>query len=215
MSTRHSIIAASAAFALGSLLLAACGSGSDTDQADGSATGSSESSGSEETTTTASQIFSETDFAQVCRGTGLATATPYNADGAVNPVVMLQADGAEYGYASVTLPDGWESSYPAYESTELVGCLERTAATEAELCEGYQDEDSGVSWSVQLHDSTYALTLRDAVTAEVIAESTFDAPAQDCPMFSFFSSDDPNPVLDYEMPDAEIELFLKSYVTTA
>ncbi len=193
------------------LLLGACGSGG----SDGTETGSPGDDGSTATTeaAAAAPIFSETEFTQVCRGTGLETASSYSTEGGVHPLVVLEGEDPEYSYSSVTLPDGWETAYETFETTELVACLNRVSTTPVELCEGYEDEESGIAWSVQTFDSTYDLTLRDAKTAEIIAEQSFEGPSDGCPMFSFFTEGDPDPAPEYDVPSAEIEVFLKTFVT--
>ncbi len=193
------------------LLLGACGSsGSDAIEAEpgreGDATATTEAAAP-------TPIFSETEFTQVCRGTGLETASSYSAEGDLHPLVILEGEDPEYSYSSVTLPDGWETAYETYETTELVACLNRVSTTPVELCEGYEDEESGISWSVQTFDSSYDLTLRDAKTAEIVAEQSFEGPSDGCPMFSFFTEGDPDPAPEYDVPSAEIEVFLKTYVT--
>ncbi len=193
------------------VLLASCGSSGSS----GSDAGSEEASGDATTTTGLAPIYTESEFDQVCRGTGLASATGYTAESGVHPVVVLQGEDPDYSYSSVTLPDGWEPESGAYESTQLVACLDRVSATPVELCEGYEDSDSGTTWSVQTFDATYELTVRDAQSAEVIAEETFEGPSDGCPMFSIYHDGDPNPAPEYDVPSAEIEVFLKDYVTVA
>lgn len=192
--------------------LASCGSSSSS-EADAALDSSDAPAGEATATTAVTPIFSDTEFTQVCRGTGLATASAYTTEGDLHPLVVLEGEDPEYGYSSVTLPDGWETAYESYESTQLVACLNRVATTPVELCEGYEDEESGISWSVQTFDSTYDLTLRDAQSAEIVAEETFEGPSDGCPMFSIFSEGDPSPAPEYDVPSAEIEVFLKDYVT--
>jgi hypothetical protein len=158
-----------------------------------------------------SELFSETDFAPVCRGTGIAAATPYESGDGNNLVVVLEGEDPDYGFSSVSLPDGWEADFETIADTELVTCLNRIAATPTELCEGYEDE--GLSWSVQLHDSTYEVSVREATTGSVVTSATYDAPADGCPVFSSYFEGDPNPKPDYETPDAEIEVLLAELVT--
>ncbi len=193
------------------LLLASCGSsGSDVGLE------SADSAANENTTTSGpTPIFSESEFSQVCRGTGLATASAYTPEGDLHPLVFLEGEDPEYSYSTVTLPDGWETSFESFETTQLVACLNRVSATPAELCEGYEDDDSDLSWSVQTFDSSYELTLRDAQSATVVAEQAFEGPSEGCPMLSFFTEGDPNPAPDYDVPSTEIEVFLKQYVTGA
>lgn len=194
-----------------SLLTAACGGSSDSDSSGESTSGDSDSSVDDEAPTS---LFSETDFAPVCRETGIVSAADYSAAASgLSKMVILEGADPDYGFSVITLPDGWETDYEDIEETELVACVNRVSATPAELCEGYKDDDTGTEWSVQLHDSEYEVTLREATTAAVVAEASFSGPAGDCPMFSFFSDGDDVPVLDYDTPDAEIEVFLRPFVT--
>ncbi|MCP5025837.1 MAG: hypothetical protein GY929_06090 [Actinomycetia bacterium] len=201
-------------FAL-ALLTTACGGGSDSDGADGSGNADpSTDSGSSDEDAGSTSLFSETDFAPVCRETGISNATDYSeAATGLSKMVILEGTDPDYGFSVVTLPDGWETSFEDIEDTELVACLNRVSASPAELCEGYKDDDSDTEWSIQLHDTEYQLTVREATTAAIVAESSFSAPAEDCPMISFFSEGDDVPVLDYDTPDAEIEVFLRPFVT--
>ena len=178
---------------------------------DSTATGGSpadDGGGGDDAPTT--ELFSESDFAPVCRGTGVAAASEFAAGAGLHPVAVLAGADPDYGFSAAQLPDGWKAQFPELGTVELVACMNRTSATPVELCEGY--EDDGVSWSVQTHDSTYEVTLRSATTAEIIDEITLDAPADGCPIFSSFSEGSPDPVLDYETPSAELEVFLKPHV---
>jgi hypothetical protein len=159
---------------------------------------------------TPTELFTDSDFAPVCRGTGVEAATAYSGGAGVHKVVVLGGEDPEYGIVSVSLPDGWEPGFEDLAEVELVACANRTAATESELCEGYEDE--GLEWSIQTYDATWEVTLRDATTAEVVAETTLTATADGCPVVSFYSEGDPTPVPDYATPDAELEVFLKEYV---
>lgn len=157
-------------------------------------------------------IFSESEFAPVCRGTGQAKATAYDQESELSPLVVLSGEDPEYSFSVAQLPDGWKTAFETYEDTQLVACLDRVAAEAAELCEGYEDTDSGIEWSVQTHDTTWEVTLREATTAEVVGQQTFEAPATGCPMFSSYTEGDPDPVMDYNEPSAELEVFLKPFV---
>ncbi|MEM9033378.1 MAG: hypothetical protein AAGD18_02200 [Actinomycetota bacterium] len=161
----------------------------------------------------ASELFSDTDLAPACRGNGVAGASPYTPGDGTNLTVVLEGADPDYGFSAVVLPDGWESDFETIGDTELVTCLNRISATPTEVCDGYEDE--GLEWSVQLHDSTYEVSIREATTGTVLATGTYDAPADGCPMFSSYFEGDPNPKPDYETPDAEIEVLLAEFVTGA
>ncbi|HUF98644.1 MAG TPA: hypothetical protein VMM60_10990 [Ilumatobacter sp.] len=159
----------------------------------------------------------DSDFAQVCRGTGQAAATPYEQVAGVHPLVMLSADdGVEFtGSFSTTLPDGWSVLYPDLASAELVLCQSVVSSSPTELCTGYTDDenpDAG-ELSVQLFDATYEVSVRVATTAEVLATETVEASDDSCPMFVFFSADDPDPKpWNSSIGDGVVELLVKPFV---
>ncbi|MEM6327220.1 MAG: hypothetical protein AAF791_08890 [Bacteroidota bacterium] len=156
------------------------------------------------------------DFAPVCRGsTGQPAAAEYVAGSGLHPFVLMASDdGVEFRSIVVgTFPDGWRVKYPDLRDAQLVVCAVRTEATPAQLCEGY-DNDDGAEWSVQTHDTVYEYTVRNAQKGSVLATTTFEAPATRCPSFSTYREGDPNPKPSYGRPrDAEIELFVRSFVT--
>jgi hypothetical protein len=194
-------------------LLATAGCGSGEDSAD-TVDAASATDASATDAAAADEMF-DTDYEQVCRDTGQPRAAEYVAGPGVHPILVLTSDdGTDFMGASPTLPEGWAATFPDLEQTQLVGCIVRTAATPAELCEGYEDDDTGAQWSVQTHDVTYEYTVRNARTAEVLGRSTFEVPAGQCPMFSMHSADDPDPDPYYpSISDGEAELFVRPFVT--
>jgi hypothetical protein len=221
------------------LVLAACGGNDpvrvDAEQEDGSADAATTvSDGSAITTpgtppgTTAdttvfvpvgAELF-DTDFAQVCRGTGLPQASAYEPSPGVHPLVAMSSeDGVEYtGSFTTTLPDGWSVMYPDLASAELVLCETVVSTTPQELCTGYVDDenpDAGES-SVQVYDVTYEISLRVATTAEVLHSETVEASDDSCPMLVFFDEDDPDPKpWNSSISDGVVELMVKPFVAPA
>ena len=123
-------------------------------------------------------------------------------------------DGTEYGQLSTTLPEGWGAVWPVLERTELVACARQVSATPGQVCEGYSDENSGQTWTVQTHAVVYEYTVRVARTAEELARTTFEVPAGACPMFSVYMDGSPQPQPYF--PDAgsgAVELFVRPFVT--
>ena len=178
-------------------------------------------------TTTATSVFVpvgaelfDTDFAQVCRGTGLPQAAAYEPVAGVHPLVAMSSeDGVEFtGSFTTTLPDGWSLLYPDLASAELVLCESVVSTTPQELCTGYVDDenpDAGES-SVQVMDVTYEITLHVATTAEVLHTETVEASDDACPMLVFFDEDDPDPKpWNSSVDDGVIELMVKPFVTPA
>jgi hypothetical protein len=205
------------------LVLTACGGGDDetavnvVDDADPVTTGA-EGSSSDTTmfVPVGAELF-DSDFAQVCRGTGLPQASEYEPGAGVHPLVLLSSDdGVEYtGSFSTTLPDGWSLLYPDLASAELVLCETVVSTTPRELCTGYTDDenpDAGES-SVQVFDVTYEISLRVATTAEVLHTETVEASDETCPMLVFFDEDDPDPKpWNSSIDDGVIELLVKPFV---
>ena len=191
------------------LLLSACGEGTGTPPPAGAVEADAG------TEVAAGEELFDTQFAQVCRDTGQSRAAEYVAGPGLHPVLVLRSgDGAEYYQAITTLPEGWNAQWPDLGRTELVVCARRTAATPVEVCEGYEDEDSGMAWTVQTHDVVYDYTLRVARTAEVLASETFEVPAGPCPMLSTYRQGDPQPQPYYpSVGDGEVELFVRPFVT--
>ena len=178
------------------------------------AAGDSAADGASAAGAAAEEMF-DSDYAQVCRGTGQARAAAFSPGPGVHPVLVMRSDdGATFLQASTTLPDGWSAVWPDLERTELVVCAVRRSATPGRVCEGYEDEDTGTEWSVQLHDAVYDYTLRNAQTGEVLGDKSFEVPAGSCPMLSLYDDDEPSPQPYYPLvADGEVELFVRPFVT--
>jgi hypothetical protein len=155
-------------------------------------------------------------FAQVCRGTaGQPSAAAYVAEPGVHPfLIMTSVDGIEYqGASGGSYPEGWRVSWPNLMQAELVVCAYRTVATPVDVCEGYEDDDSGVQWSVQTHDAVYDYVVRVARTGEVLGSTKFEVPAGPCPQFSMYRERGPQPQPTYPTPSAgAIEVFVSPFV---
>lgn len=184
----------------------ACG-GDDTSAADVSDADGASSSEPEE-------MF-DADLAQVCRDTGQPRSAAYAPGPGVHPVHGLRSDdGVTFTSSYLTLPEEWSMVWPDLDRAELVVCAERVSATAGRVCDGYSNEESGATWSVQLHDVSYAYSVRVARTAEVLGDTTFAVPGGACPMLTSFSEDSPNPQPYYpDVPPGEVELFLRTFVT--
>lgn len=208
-----------------SILVVGCGGGDDSTGsavdipstgADPDESGSSTAAVPVDTVEMGADMF-DTDFAQVCRGTGQPAASVYEPVAGTHPLVALTSDdGVEFtGAISPTLPTGWSALYPDLASAELVLCHSLVGTTPTELCTGYTDDDkpeAGES-SVQMFDATYEISLRVATTAEVLHTETADASDDSCPMLVFFDEDDPDPKpWNSALDDGVIELMVKPFV---
>ena len=158
----------------------------------------------------------DTQFAQVCRGTaGQPAAAAYDTGPGIRPfLTMTSDDGVEYrGTSAGTFPDGWRVRWPSLPDAQLVVCAHRISATPVAVCEGYEDDDSGVQWSVQTHDAVYNYVVRQARTAEVVGTTKFEVSAGGCPRFSMFQERATQPQPSYPTPTAgQIEVFVRPFV---
>lgn len=199
------------AFSLLSLGVAGCSGNEDTTTATDTS-----NTPTDDAADATSELF-DRNFAQVCRDTGFERAAEYTAGAGMHPILPLKSDdGADFSGQIVTLPDGWSAVWPELERTQLVACTVRRSATPVQVCEGYEDDDTGLQWTVQTHDVAYDVTVRNARTAEVLGSQSFSLPAGQCPMFSSYSEGAPQPVPYYPLiSDGEFELFVRPFVTGA
>lgn len=195
------------------LLVVGCGSDADDSTAEAPADTTTETSTE---APTGDQLF-DSEFAQVCRGSaGQPAAAAYVEGAGLHPfLVMKSDDGTDFSGSVVgTFPDGWKVSWPDLADAQLVVCAVRVSATPAQLCEGYEDDDSSSKWSVQTHDVVYEYTVRNAQKGDVLGTQTFEVPTERCPMFSSYRQGDPTPVPYYPLPsEGEIEVFMRPFVT--
>jgi hypothetical protein len=189
------------------VLVGACG-GSDDDSA--------ENAGGTSTLAPTSQHF-DSDLAQVCRGTGVDWATPYDpATTGAHKVVVFQGPD-ETDLTSVSTGNAewdvlFDSTTDAYAAVELVACAVRTSDELAQTCTGYENDDGTDSGkTVEYHSATYGVTLRAATTAEVIDETTIEAAADVCPMLVYFDEGE-STATQYASVDADA--FLLPHATT-
>ncbi|HYE95806.1 MAG TPA: hypothetical protein VD962_06320 [Rubricoccaceae bacterium] len=194
--------------------MACGGGGGDDSPAQDDQSAAEESTGEEAANEATNELF-DTQFAQVCRGTGQPRAAAYTPGAGVHPILVMRSDdGTEYTGSFATLPEGWGAQWPDLERTELVACERRVSAEPGEVCEGYSDEDSGTEWSVQIHDVVYEYVVRVARTGEELGRQTFEVPAGSCPMITTYTEGDPVPQPYYPSVGAgEVELFVRPFVT--
>ena len=194
------------------VLAGACGGGDD-DSAEDTAGDTAIDS----TTPSPSAQHFDSDLAQVCRGTGVEWATPYDpATTGAHKVVVFQGPDETDMTAVSTGNAEWDvlfdAATDAYAAVELVACAVRTSDELAQTCTGYEDDDGTDSGkSVEYHSATYEVTLRAATTAEVVDETTIEAAADVCPMLVFFDEGE-STTTQYASVDADA--FLLPHATT-
>ena len=154
-----------------------------------------------------------TDFGDVCRGVSLDGATAYDAARAgVHPLITMAGEPPSYEQAGALLPDKWDPVIGQEQTVELIACLDRTAATLTQTCDGYLDDagnDTGNK--VEMYDASYDVRLVAATTGEVVASTQMDATDPDCPTLVVFDADQ-SVEQQYAEPDDELTAWLVQYV---
>lgn len=183
----------------------------------GSDDGSSERPDVESTTLPPASQHFDSDLAQVCRGTGVEWAAPYDPTTTGPHKVVVFQGSDETDLTSVATGNAewdvvFEEASDAYAAVELVACAVRISDELAQTCTGYKDDDgTATGKTVEYHSATYAITLRAANTAETIDETTVDAAADDCPMLVYFDEGETT-LTQYANVDANA--FLLPHATT-
>ena len=156
-----------------------------------------------------------TDFGDVCRGVKLEGATAYDgARSGVHPLITMAGEPPAYEQAGALLPDKWDPAIGSEQTVELIACLDRTAATLTQTCDGYLDDggnDSGNT--VEMYDTSYDVRLVAATTGEEVASTQMDATETECPMLVVFEEGDPVEE-QYAEPTDELTAWLVQYVET-
>jgi hypothetical protein len=194
---------------------AGCGGGDDDAEGADVDTAEPADDGSPATLPPASQHF-DSDFAQVCRGTGAEWATPYDpAQAGPHKVVVLQGPNESDLLSISTGNTEWDvlfdAASDAYAEVELVACAIRVSEVLEQTCTGYENDGVETGNTVEYYSSTYEVTLRAATTAEVLGETTVEAVADTCPMLVFF---DEGETTTTEYANVDANEFLLSYATT-
>jgi hypothetical protein len=164
---------------------------------------------------TVAEVNILTDFGDVCRGVKLEGATAYDpARSGVHPLITMAGEPPSYEQAGALLPDQWDPAIGAEHTVELIVCLDRTATTLTQTCDGYLDDDGNDSGNtVEMYDASYDVRLVAATTGEVVAATQMDAADTECPMLVVFDADDPVEE-EYAEPTDELTAWLVEYVET-
>lgn len=154
-------------------------------------------------------------LADACRGMAVLSSeltAPYDATPGLHPIEFVAVDDQVPLGAATDLPRGW--GYDGSQPAQLVACVGLERAEPAEICSGYADAASGLEWSVRTHSATYALTVRQAGLADVVATETIELPAPACPLVSAYTQGEPTEVPLYpELTAGVLEPFVKPHVT--
>ena len=190
------------------MLVGACGGGDDDSAAN--------AEGGSTSLAPASQHF-DSDLAQVCRGTGVDWATPYDpATTGAHKVVVFQGPDETDVTPVATGNAEWDvvfdSATDAYAAVELVACAVRTSDELTQTCTGYKNDDGTDSGNtVEYLSATFEVTLRAATTAAVVDQTTIEAEADGCPMLVYFDEGESTKT---EYANVDADAFLLPYATT-
>lgn len=117
------------------------------------------------------------ELESACRAIPLPNAAPF-APGAPNPAVAFWGVDPAYEELPWELPDAWQASDPA--TITLVACADRVESSEARMCTGYVTPWPG-EYAIRLSDARYAISVREARTATVLATAEVGVDAGGCP----------------------------------
>lgn len=189
----------------GALILTSCSSGSESTGGSG---------GTDDVASEAPKLFAE-DFNPVCSGATESRAADYTS-ASTHKVVYFETYETDLLDQSTSLPADWTVMYDenadAYAAVDLVACAVRTDAELAKTCEGYEDEESGTSGTVNWYTATYELTLYQATTGEAFSSTTIEADDAECPLFASFDAGE-SAIDQYAGPsDDAVIAFLKPFV---
>ena len=189
----------------GVLLLTACGS----DGSDGSG-GSSGSGGGD----AAAQLFPD-DFKGVCSGATQSGATDYETATA-HKALYFETYEEDLVDQSTQLPTDWTVTFDpgtdALAAVDVVACAVRTSEELAQTCDGYEDDESGTSGSVNWYTGTYELTVYAAHGGEELGSTTLDASDDQCPLIATFDEGETEVDMYASPSDEDVTGFLKQFV---
>ena len=151
------------------------------------------------------------DYANVCNGAKITNANMKSTT--IRPIAFFDevtTNSGQYSRSDVSLEDStWEADYTKYTDTQLVGCLTRIKETDTGIkCD--LTDDSKQDQKVPVYNVTYRLTIRDAVTGQLLATKNVDGTATTCPYFATYTQTNPK---IYAVPDkATLSAAVKEFV---
>ncbi len=177
------------------LLVAGCGSSSDTPASGGGGAGGAKP---------VDRVLFDSDFEGVCSGAPQAAAAAYDkAATGIHPVLgfgssTLNSDANNL--LPLTIPEGftrrWAEGKNNLAEVQLVVCAKRIKDTEVQECDGYQKDGKDTGQVVTLHNASYEVKVFAAKTGEEIAAKTIDATSDECPSFVVSDTKDYYPSVD-------------------
>ncbi|MGI9557786.1 MAG: hypothetical protein ACR2N5_07580, partial [Solirubrobacterales bacterium] len=153
------------------------------------------------------EIAAPGSAAGVCSGEAVASAPEYTEGSAEVAVFTDAGEGYEFTSYSGELPDGSESLIP--EEASAIVCMEVTESEVVETCE-FTDDDSGESFTEELADATYNVTVLVAQTGDELVSDVLSAEAGDCGIITSFEPGEGSRV-EYAKPGEELTQLLAPY----
>ncbi len=167
-------------------VLASCGG-------DGNAGAEGAANGSAATPTAQATPLFPDNFKGVCSGATVSAATAYDPAATTHKALYFASYRDDLTDRSSSLPADWTVQFSpegdALRAVDLVVCARRTAAREARICDGYQNDGRATQNRVRWHTATYDLSVREARTGRERAKTTLEATDSICPMFMNFDGE--------------------------
>ena len=151
------------------------------------------------------------DYANVCNGATITNAITTKST--IRPIAFFDevtTNSGQYSRSDVGLEDKtWEADYTKYTDTQLVGCLTRVKETDSGIkCD--LTDDNKKEQKVPVYNVTYRLTVRDALTGQLLGTKNIDATTTTCPYFATYTLTNPK---IYAIPEkANLAQAVKEYV---
>lgn len=184
---------------------------------DRGASGGTDAKGGTGTETAQATPLFPDNFKGVCSGASVSTATAYEQGAAAHKALYFATYEDDLTDRSHSLPGDWTVLFSpegdALRAVDLVACARRTAAREVKVCDGYQNDGRETQNRVRWHSATYDLSVREARTGRVLAETTVEASDSDCPMFMNFDNDSETVNAYASVPDTAVADFLRPHIT--
>ena len=157
-------------------------------------------------------------FDLTCKGIALTKALPYTPeDSGINQTIVMSDStiGAQYDEYTPRytgdMPAEWfppivDGTF-VYDQVELVLCIHRTAVEPVDMACDFED-----GYSINVHNATYEMTLRNPQTAAIIDQQTVTNEGT-CPtLFSLFSEGQKEEDQFADIKDAQIQAFIEPYI---
>ncbi|MBN1617961.1 hypothetical protein JW887_01290 [Candidatus Dojkabacteria bacterium] len=154
-------------------------------------------------------ILTSATFANVCNGVAVSDAAEYSTEsGDVSPIYVFSRNSQNDSYISAygKVPSDWEPNISRPEEAQLVACVTVIESSDSGKCEYDGDNET---FTLNTYDAKYKVSLYNAKTAELVAETEFDLSYDDCPTDFLFTSSEND---DYAAYGYSLTDFARQYV---